>query len=340
MASVLLVTAAALAMPSAWASAEPRSTTSRAADAHARVAVVATTSSEITDRLVDEVRFLGFEPQVVAPLADDDPSALVELARSLDVAAAIRVDAAKGRVQVWVVDRMTGKLVARDLRLDDEGQLDARVVAVRAVELLRASLAELESRPPPPEAEAPVAAPVQRIRRPRTPRFGLWAQAAVAGAPGGLSVLPQVRAGFRYMPHPRIGGVLLGTAPLVAARVRDDEGSATVRIGWLGVGPRVALHRPDAVVVPDVAVVAGPIIATMQGSARPPLRGEHDVVVDAVFEASGGLEVAVSPHVRLRLDAAVGLCARAIGVRFDGRRVAAWCRPYGLGALGIGGVFR
>lgn len=328
------------------AATDVRATTSERAPADARttnslrIAVVDLASPEITARLVAELRFLGFSPEVVPPPASTFPETLVALARSSGAAAAISVDAAGGRVQVWIVDRMTGKLVARELALAAPADADdePREIAVRSVELLRASLLEVEHAPPPPEAEVVVPPPARRtLRRPR-PRFGAAVGVAVGGAPGGLPVAAHARAHLRYTPHPYVGVILSGTAPLHAVEVSAPEGSARIRTGWLGVGPRVALRPPDATVVPDLSATVGAAFASMDGSPAPGHVGARSLVVDAIFEGAAGLEIALSPRIRLRLEAAAATCARTVRVRFAERPVASWCRPHALGSLGIGVV--
>lgn len=345
---LLLVTSPILA-----AEPPPDPVGSRSADA-LRIAVVDdATAPEVTARLVAELRFLGFAPEVVAPPPRIEPEALFELARASGAAAAISVDVAGGRVQVWIVDRITGKLVARELGLAPEADaapppeadaapepatLEPREIAVRTVELLRASLLEVEHAPPPREAEVPVTPAARRtLRRPR-PRFGAAAAVAVGGAPGGLPVAVHARAHARFMPHPFVGVLLSGTAPLHAVEVSAPEGSARIRTGWLGVGPRVALRPPDATVVPELSAVAGAAFVGMDGTGAPGHLGARALVVDAIFEATAGLEIALSPRIRLRLEAAAGTCARTVRVRFAGRPVATWCRPHALGSVGIGVV--
>jgi hypothetical protein len=304
-----------------------------------RIAVVDLAEPEVTARLVAELRFLGFSPEVVAPPPTAEPEALIALARTSGAAAAISVDMDGSRVRVWIVDRMTGKLVARELALvPDHAGDEPREIAVRSVELLRASLLEVEQGPPPREAEVPVTPAARRtLRRPR-PRFGAAAAVAVGGAPGGLPVAVHARAHVRYMPHPHAGVMLAGTAPLHAVEVSAPEGSARIRTGWLGLGPRVALRPPDATVVPDLSATVGAAFVSMDGNAGPGHVGTRAFVIDAIFEGAAGLEVALSPRIRLRLEAAAGTCARTVRVRFAGRPVASWCRPHVLGSLGIGVV--
>jgi hypothetical protein len=132
--------------------------------------------------------------------------------------------------------------------------------------------------------------------------------------------------------------ILSGTAPLHAVEVSAPEGSARIRTGWLGVGPRVALRPPDATVVPDLSATVGAAFASMDGSPAPGHVGARALVIDAIFEGAAGLEIALSPRIRLRLEAAAATCARTVRVRFADRPVASWCRPHALGSLGIGVV--
>lgn len=297
-----------------------------------RIAIQAPLESEITARLVAELRFLGFSAEVTAPSEAEplDPASLET------VAAAITVDAQGERVEITIVDRITGKRVSRTLTFDDPQSIDPREVAVRAVELLRASLLELEHAEPPPEADVKLSAPARRTLRRRDFRVGLGAGVGVGGGPGGVPVATHARVHVRYTPHPRIGVVLVGNVPLHAPQVRAAEGTARIRAGWFGVGPRLALRRPDAILVPDLSVTAGATIVDMQGVPAPGYQAASTRVVDAIFEGAAGVEVAVSARVRVRLDAAAAVCARTIRVRFAARSAAQWCRPHVLGSLGVG----
>ena len=290
-----------------------------------RIAIRAPPDSEITARLIAELRFLGFVPEV----ADD--------ATALDtVAALIAVDTAGGQVEITIIDRVTGKQVSRVLDLGAPGDADPREVAVRAVELLRASLLEVERAPAPPEAEVDISPPARRTLRRPEPRLALGAGIAVGGAPGGVPVATHARLHVRATPHPLLGVVLVGNVPIHAPTVQSAEGSARIRSGWLGIGPRLALRKPDATVIPDLSVTAGVAFVGMQGIPEPGYQSVSTRVADAVFEGAVGLEIAVAPRIRVRLDAATAVCARTIRVRFDGRSVARWCRPHVLDSVGIG----
>lgn len=296
-----------------------------------RVAVSVMPLDDTQTFLLGELRFLGLDPipLVVEGLPDFDT--LERLAREGDYAAILHVDRQRAQVQVSVLDRMTGKMSAR--RLEAEQHLAPRDVAVRAVELLRASLLELTA-VQPPEREVEVPAQLVPIRV-RTPRWGLSLGGAVAGAPGGLSPLAALRLAFWGMIHPNVGLVVSGMAPLSSARVEGPEGEALVRIGWITGGARFALAPNHRWVRPSISVVAGPVFLGMEGQAVPPYRGGRARVVSGVVESELALDFVLSPQWRIRLAGAVGVCVTWPEVRFAGRRVARWCMPYGAGQAGV-----
>jgi hypothetical protein len=93
-------------------------------------------------RLRAELVSLGFEVELaLAPEVEPSRASLEQAAREAGAVAALRVRASRAGVEVWVMDRVTSKTVLREVVFtggDDEG-----LVAVRAVELLRASLLEV-----------------------------------------------------------------------------------------------------------------------------------------------------------------------------------------------------
>src|SRR5262249_5220500 len=106
-------------------------------------------------RVIAELEALGFRALIIDPLDEAASRASLEAtARKAGAIAAIRaVPSARG-VEVWIADRVTGKTVLREVASDD-GALDGEgALALRAVELLRASLLEV-ALPAPPPGEVP-----------------------------------------------------------------------------------------------------------------------------------------------------------------------------------------
>lgn len=302
-----------------------------------RVGVLVYPDGPLRAMLRGELQFLGFASESVEVETALPTAAVERIGTSHDWVASIYVDMTEAQVVVAVVDRMTGKSLTRRLRTEDSS--DVRVVAVKAVELLRASLLELQQTPlpverevdPPPQARAASSPPPN-------PRVGVFLGAVAAAAPGGLGVSWHLRGAISAFPFARVGFTLSGTAPLVATRVTDEEGSADIRIGWVLVGPRFDLVR-RGVVHPVLGFGIGPAILSMQGTASAPYASGRDYVVTGLAEFNPAVEFVVAPRVRLRLGGAIGSCFTRPEVIFVERSVASWCLPYGLGELGVSAVW-
>ncbi|MFY0540606.1 hypothetical protein [Nannocystis pusilla] len=125
-----------------------------------RIAVVGDADDEaIVRQLRAELSALGFEvlaPE--APAEDDDES----WADDLGAVAAIRVVEHEA-LEIRIVDRVAGKSVRHRVAIPQpHTEEDARIVAMRAIELLRASLREPQEAPvvsPPPPKPSPPSTP-------------------------------------------------------------------------------------------------------------------------------------------------------------------------------------
>lgn len=286
-----------------------------------------------------ELRAAGFSVVTIPPPAQAPAFAVLrDLARAHEVAATVWFDDGRGAgvLTIWVVDRVTGKMVVREL----EGgpptdKAAAKLAALNGVELLRASLRELEDLPQPPSAEVEPSAPVKRLvtRAPPTYRFDIGG--GVSGSAGGVRPAAHVGLGVRFELHRWAGLRVMALVPVVGSRLRDREGYARLTIAQLLAGPHVPLRPPGVVVRPDVGVLVGVAMLQFEGVAIPPLLGRSDrlFTFSAMFDA--GLSIRVSPTLRIRADAGVGLAAPELAITFVGRPVGRWGRPFGQGTLGL-----
>jgi hypothetical protein len=308
-----------------------------------RVAVVGPREAAVTRQLDAELQLLGFEVVHADPPEAIEPEALRALAKELDVAAAILVDRRPDRLDLWVVDRVTGKTSIRVIAVDDPASTDAaRIGAVRAIDLLRASFRELEDDPRPPAAEVEPSQPVldavasqPRPRRGEAARFGLSFGPAIAGGPGGVGPTAHVALGFQFMPHRIFGLAVRGFAPIAGTRVRAPEGSARLDIGWITAGPSFSFLPPTSVLRVDLVPSAGIVFVGMRGDASPPFVARRDLVVAAMIDLQLGLAVRVHPRLRLRLDGSIAAVLPRAGIRIAGRRAATWGLPVGVGVLSV-----
>lgn len=125
-------------------------------------------TEETFTRLEAELRAGGFEVRVETLATGETRTALEDAITRNDAAAAITIQQApgsSGRPEVWVRDRLTGKLVVRE---DVAAEGSPSVIAIHAVELLRASLIELRDPAPgqPPSDDVPD--PVKKLIGPET----------------------------------------------------------------------------------------------------------------------------------------------------------------------------
>src|SRR5262249_41204308 len=118
---------------------------------------------------------LGFQV-VEMPVPSEAPAreALEAAARAAGAVAAVRLvpSPTDGGIEVWIVDRVTGKTVLREVVAPDvsAGGAAARAstLAVRVVELLRASLLEMDA-PHPSRGELPPTPELRAIARSAAP---------------------------------------------------------------------------------------------------------------------------------------------------------------------------
>jgi hypothetical protein len=106
--------------------------------------------NQATMRLRAELAASGFEVITIDRAPGASPREAVEDVGLHPVATLSIVSTEKGAaIDVWVADHLTGKTLVRRVDIDSQAAPAApKVLAIRAVELLRASLLEAESAPP------------------------------------------------------------------------------------------------------------------------------------------------------------------------------------------------
>lgn len=137
--------------------------------------------NELVTRIRGELTAAGFTVDVSARQSVGDPRAAVEGATDEAIVAAFAImrDNEAGAVEVWLHDQLTHKTTVRSVSIGagDSKQHNTQVLAVRVVELLRASLLELiantaqrseqESKPVPPRVTEWVETAAPKSHEPR-----------------------------------------------------------------------------------------------------------------------------------------------------------------------------
>ncbi len=295
--------------------------------ARSSVALVRSSSSdrvlrEARTRLRAELVDAGFEV-VEVDRAPGNPRSEVEDAAppSSSFATVAMSRAANGAfADVWISDHVTGKTVVRRLEVGT-GPNATAVLAIRALELLRASLLEVAAKAT--ASEPPMSAPsdVMKWIEPALPRgssppllsgtaLGLGAL-ALHGLRGiGLAVGPT--ASVSYGVAPWFARAMLA-GPLVGPELRTVAGSATIRQELAALAVGWALEPKPLGVAAWVG--AGGFDLHTDGSAVAPNRGASGSVVSFLAAAGVGGLARLGPRVALTVDlAAIFLDPRPIVV--------------------------
>ncbi|APR88135.1 Flagellar hook-length control protein FliK [Minicystis rosea] len=327
-----------------------------AADPPRVVLVAAETEHAFMERLRAELTALGFEVITApAPPGALSREALEASARAASAVAAMRVAWLRAGLEVWVVDRVTGKTVLREVMA--AGAAPESTVALRAVELLRASLMELDAAqpprgetpapeglraaaglPPPPSAPPNAAhtptAPVPPTA-PTRPFLSIDVGASITGSPGGLPAFPALTVGLSGWIVPQLSAGLLALVPLSTAHDQGPEGTSSSRITLFGVEARFE-PLPAARFRPSIG--AGAALVWMHtdgtgGSAR--YAGASPSAWSGGPFVRPGLGIAVASHLVIRADLLAGVALRRLVIAYAGRDAAAWGVPFLSGSLGL-----
>ena len=296
----------------------------------------------LATRVAAELEALGFSVQSLTH--EPRPAGLAAEARGAGAFAAIGIGpTAEGSVEITVLDRVTGKTLRREVlgrSLTDPTTRE--LVALRASELLRASLMEIEA-PHPPRGELPptpvvtrVAAAPETIRRPEH-RLRLAAESGVLVAPG-LSATPLLQAalGVRVLQRLELS-ITLGSQ-LTASGRAFDAGRIEATARWLGVGPKLwLLPRSD-----DSGVALGlETQLTLLGLSASGFAADETHRGQTHFAwtpaATLGIDSRIHVHKQLwwTLEPSLGFAFRELSLRADGRDVKIWGRPWLQCATGL-----
>lgn len=286
-----------------------------------------------------ELETEGFEVVTeVAPNHGDLRRALAAAAERADAVAAIAVVSDEGgaTADVWVSDRVTDKTVIRTLRVDGVPAHERpRALAIRAVELLRASFVEVVV--PDPERTVVVPRDVDRWLRPdRGPLDGFAVQLGVGLLTSfdgiGVSGAPSVR--ISGVTDLGVGARLSWLGPAFGARPGNRRGSALVR---QELATAELLYAPNvdwAGFTPVLFAGGGVYHLHANGDVIGPGVGVSDEVWAAAVTAGGGMGYRVADFVTLFVDAsAIVTMPRAVVTLF-GEPIGRAGRPSLLADVG------
>ncbi len=297
--------------------------------------------------LVDELAVLDI-PVIVASgaaIGDRDRRRELEvLAQSRDAAAAMRIvrpeEGMIGGVELWLTDRVTGKTIFRHLAQgDSRGKDAATIIAVRAVDTLRASLLELRIRGRrQPEVEPSVAiaelAEDTPLETDTSRTVGIAARGVVLGSPGGARARGGFAVGLGWHPATWGGVELDGLWAPLGRDISTSEASSSIDVALLR-GWFVWHVRDEGFARPSLALGGGALFVWGEGlrADNAPLRSDYTVVGYGGIAAR--LDLVFTERLRLFLGGRVGLAIPEVRLFHGTQEAASLGRPLMEGSLGL-----
>jgi hypothetical protein len=286
-----------------------------------------------------ELQSLGLRVTVVGEgTSKIAPGGLTDAARSHGAVAAFRVLVAEGKVEVWLADRITGKVLLREVLVQRGGSKSAEsTVVARAVELLRVSLLELDTPhaprgelPPPPEIESVVGYPETQSA------YSVMGGASALVASREVGVAPGVELRFRWRPAERWALVAGAAVPWQTVTLEGVEGRAELNPRWFTLGLRIEPQRPASLTLRRAAEAGLGLLWTRTvGSGAPGYEGSTALGINPAPYLRGDLGLAPTRHLALMLGLAAGYGLYPQRIYFDQRVAAKFGRFIGLAHLGF-----
>jgi hypothetical protein len=322
-----------------------------------RVALMrpSTASPEVTQaltRIEGELTADGFEVVLVDSARVDPAAPIGDLGRDAGALASIDllVDTAARTAELRVVDRLTNKAVVRRTPIDEtDTSKAAEILAVRAVELLRASLLELlieagdgpRAAPRASEAEARQASKwaSRALSSERPSRWALEAGAAVVASVGGIgpAVLSVLRGRFAFARALTLRATLagLGTQP----RIEAPTGSAVIGqdMGLIELVAAPWSASPPPRLRPAFSLGIGTLYTSVDGQAGFPYVGRRDSQWALAADAGLGLVLQMSQRFAVALEVHALLARPYPIVRFLDDEAAHGGEPSTLATLTLVG---
>jgi hypothetical protein len=253
------------------------------------------------------------------------------------------VDEGTHVAELRVVDRLTNKVVIRRSPIEEAGTAHrAEVLAVRAVELLRASLLELlvaprTAHPPPPEVRHAAAWVAKALPAEPDPVWGIEVGAAAVGDFGGVppAFIAMARARRRFFGAVDVRATVagLGTTP----RVSNTNGNATVTEAF-GLIEGVGVFGARSTVHPTVSLGAGALYAAVDGHpASAAFRGKQDSRWALAADVGVGVAIRLQRHFELTFEGHALLATPQPTIQLAGSDEAKLGAPSLLGSATIAG---
>lgn len=278
-----------------------------------------------------------------APLADR-AAVLTGAARNAGndpLTIGLLIDSNANAIELWLVDRLTGKLLLRRIEgLAGATEQKPEVLARHTVDVLRGTLLDLlvtGLRTAVSEVHSERRRELPTVEKEPIPRAGMEGGVVLLGSFGGVdpALVPLLRVRFSASEtfELRATGAAFGTR----AGVRAAAGTASIDQSFGLVECVAWLMKNQSRVRPLVSVGAGAYSAVVEGSAAPPYLGLHASQVAFALDGGLGAAIPLARHLELIVEGHALVTAPGIAIRLLTVDAADVGRPSVLGTLTLGG---
>jgi hypothetical protein len=332
---------ALLGAPASAAAAEQSSETDVNANSERPriVLVVGPDLEGLTTRFMAELASMHFDVTHVevssAPRLDE----LDQLARRQAAQVAVLVSRAGSAVDLWVVNPKNGELHYRRVVADG----DPAVVALRALEILRGALVELQALPAkrgaaPATVERSESSPADEARQPSAQRVAPTLWLGGSAALFATRVARDLSGGTMLGLYSSLGSRFALRADLLLAlsdwRVEGEGGEARIQVGAATVGALV-VPWGEGIVTPGLGLGIGALALYTLGEARAGYRATTELNVVAFPHGRLELGLSLSDSIRLRATFVAGFATPRPVLLFADEKAKAWLNPLWVSTLGV-----
>jgi hypothetical protein len=288
--------------------------------------------------LRSELESLGLTVETVdRGEAEVIPRDLKRAAHDRNAVAAVRVLVSTGVVEVWIADRVTGKVVLREvLPQAADSKVSESTVVLRVVELLRASLMEVDAPHAPRGEVAPPPPLYKMVGYPESSgKLRLEMGPAVVLSAGGVgpSLAAEFDVGYRMSNHFTLDG--FGAMSIIPGEISGAEGTAEVLSRIFALGMEAHTPASGSTWQPFARASLGLLSLSSKGDARTPYVGYQ--------RDDAGLAVLVGFGTRVHLTRNLAISATIQGLRalqpvamqFNDTTVARFGMIAAVGSLGV-----
>ena len=291
---------------------------------------------ELARRFTAELSSLRFEVVRASTPGDTSAQAALEaLATEQRARAAVRVAAAEGGIDLWLVNPRTHEALYRRI----VSERDPAIAVLRSLEILRGSLVDLQALAPREPVGTPPAQPEKMPEKSRPAperRYSLWLGGSLVATSRDSRSTPAwgAQAGLHFAVAPKFWLHAEALVPLSEWRVDGQGGRVNAWAGGLLVGGSVAPWG-DHTITPSLGLGVGALALHTRGEPVSGFRGTSDLNLVAFPHARLGATWTVSQRVRLRAQLEGGFAAPRPVLLFAEERESTWVNPLLSGALGL-----